>query len=91
MSFFFFFSFLYTRACLLLTIVLQVYFCHFIIQPYLDSPELSQYINKAALEKYWSVGGVRIEDNIHVTKDGYENLTTAPKSLDEIELLADGS
>jgi Xaa-Pro dipeptidase len=34
------------------------------------------------------VGGVRIEDNIHITKDGSENLTTAPKVIAEVESLA---
>jgi Xaa-Pro dipeptidase len=33
------------------------------------------------------VGGVRIEDNILVTEGGYQNLTTAIKEIDEIELI----
>ncbi|PLB42400.1 aminopeptidase P family protein [Aspergillus candidus] len=65
-----------------------IYFCRFIIQPYLDSAELNKYIDSSVLEKYWGVGGVRIEDNLHVTRDGYENLTTAPKAIEEIESLA---
>jgi Xaa-Pro dipeptidase len=40
------------------------------------------------LEQYWAVGGVRIEDNIHITKDGHDNLTTAPKTVEEVEALA---
>jgi Xaa-Pro dipeptidase len=43
------------------------------------------------LEKYWEVGGVRIEDNVLVTKDGYENLTTAVKEVDEMEKLINGT
>lgn len=58
---------------------MQIYFCKFIIDPYLEDPELSQYIDKARLERFWTVGGVRIEDNVHILKDGYENLTTTPK------------
>ena len=30
---------------------------------------------------------MRIEDNIHVTRDGYENLTSAPKTVEEMESL----
>lgn len=37
------------------------YFCRFIIEPYLDDAEQSKYIDKDVLEKYWNVGGVRIE------------------------------
>jgi Xaa-Pro dipeptidase len=37
------------------------------------------------LNKYWEVGGVRIEDNILITKDGFQNLTTAVKDVDEME------
>jgi len=39
------------------------------------------------LERYWDVGGVRIEDDIWVKEDGCENLTTAPRSWDEVEAL----
>ncbi|KAK2797036.1 hypothetical protein FQN51_008897 [Onygenales sp. PD_10] len=68
-----------------------VYFCRFIIEPYLSSPDLNRYINSDVLERYWSVGGVRIEDNIVITHDGYDNLTTTPKNPEEIErLVAEG-
>lgn len=66
----------------------QIYFCRFIIDPVLKDPETGKYIDTEILERYWSVGGVRIEDNIHITKDGSENLTTAPKIIEEVESLA---
>ena len=85
-----------------ITVEPGVYFCHFIIEPYLQDPEHAKYIEKDVLDKYWDVGGVRIEgkdwiyfvfyvadelvaDDILIMKDGYENLTTAPKALDEVD------
>ncbi|KAI9471819.1 MAG: peptidase M24, structural domain-containing protein [Benjaminiella poitrasii] len=64
-----------------------VYFCDFLIDPVLNDPKTAKYINKEVLDKYKSVGGVRIEDNIVITKDGHYNLTTVPKEIDEIEAL----
>ena len=37
------------------------------------------------------MGGVRIEDNILVTKDGFENLTTVVKEVAELEKLITGA
>ena len=37
----------------------QIYFCRFIIKPYLDDAPHSKYIDANVLEKYWDVGGVR--------------------------------
>ena len=61
-------------------LTLHSYFSKFIIQAYLEHGAHSQYINKTVLEKYWAVGGVRIEDDILVLDNGEnENLTTAPR------------
>lgn len=38
-----------------------VYFCRFIIEPYLKDEKQSRFIDQAVLDKYWDVGGVRIE------------------------------
>ncbi|KAH7382629.1 putative Xaa-Pro aminopeptidase [Phaeosphaeria sp. MPI-PUGE-AT-0046c] len=70
-----------------ITVEPGIYFCRFIIEPYLKTEEQKQYIDEKVLEKYWSVGGVRIEDNILITEDGVENLTPTPKEIDEITKL----
>ncbi|KAL9603938.1 MAG: hypothetical protein Q9219_000876 [cf. Caloplaca sp. 3 TL-2023] len=67
-----------------------VYFCRFIVEPYLKDERTKKYIDEGVLERYWAVGGVRIEDDVLVTKDGYENLTTAPKGIEEIEKMIGG-
>jgi len=51
----------------------------------LKDPVHSAYINSEVLNTYWEVGGVRIEDNLLITKDGFQNLTTAVKEVDEME------
>lgn len=44
-----------------ITVEPGVYFCEFIIKPYLQDEKHKRYINESVLEKYWDVGGVRIE------------------------------
>ena len=38
-----------------------VYFCRFIIDPYLEDTKHKEFIDEGVLERYWDVGGVRIE------------------------------
>ena len=38
-----------------------IYFCRFIIEPYLENEKQKDFIDKEVLDKYWDVGGVRIE------------------------------
>ncbi|KZL84789.1 metallopeptidase family m24, partial [Colletotrichum incanum] len=75
----------------IVTVEPGIYFCSFIIEPYLKDPVHSKFIDNAVLEKYWDVGGVRIEDNILITKDGSENLTPTIKDPDELERIIQAS
>ncbi|KAI1092404.1 peptidase M24, structural domain-containing protein [Rostrohypoxylon terebratum] len=74
-----------------ITVEPGIYFCEFIIRPYLKDPKHSKYIDEKVLDKYWDVGGVRIEDNLLITKDGSINLTDAIKDPDEIEKIISSS
>ncbi|KAI8724388.1 putative Xaa-Pro aminopeptidase PEPP [Fusarium sp. LHS14.1] len=62
-----------------------IYFCEHIIRPYLQDEGHKALINSDVLDKYWDVGGVRIEDNVLVTPTGVDNLTTAIKDPDQLE------
>jgi len=44
-----------------LTVEPGIYFCRFIIEPYLKDEGHKKFIDEGVLERYWSVGGVRIE------------------------------
>ncbi|KAJ9136842.1 Metallopeptidase family M24 [Pleurostoma richardsiae] len=68
-----------------ITVEPGIYFCNFIIEPFLKDPAHSKYIDAAVLDKYWDVGGVRIEDNILITPTGTENLSPAVKDVAEME------
>lgn len=47
--------------------------------------EGKHFVDSGVLEKYKSVGGVRIEDDVLVTKSGFRNLTSITSDADEIE------
>lgn len=70
-----------------ITVEPGVYFCKFIIEPYLKDDKHKDFIDADVLQKYWEVGGVRIEDDILITDYGFENLTDVPKEIDELESL----
>jgi Xaa-Pro dipeptidase len=51
----------------------------------------SQHIDHNVLKTYENVGGVRIEDVVLITKDGYENLTGVKSSTEWVERVCSGS
>ena len=57
----------------------------------LASVRNSKHINHDILNKYEPVGGVRIEDDVLITGDGYENLTTVRSDVDWIESVCSGN
>ncbi|CAI6488696.1 AIS_HP2_G0016230.mRNA.1.CDS.1 [Saccharomyces cerevisiae] len=62
------------------------YFNQFLIREFLEKyPERLELVDMDVLKKYMYVGGVRIEDDILVTRDGYENLTGITSDPVEIE------
>ncbi|KAI8981980.1 peptidase M24, structural domain-containing protein [Mycotypha africana] len=75
------------EAGFVVTIEPGVYFCDFLIDPVLNDPKTGKYINKEKLAQYKPVGGVRIEDNILITEEGYINLTPVPKEIDQVEAI----
>ncbi len=87
-------KFLRTRRNLqpgmVLTIEPGIYFIPALLKPALEDDKASAFLNKSKLETMFDFGGVRIEDNLIITEDGYENLTDVPKERDEIEKVMKG-
>lgn len=60
-----------------------IYFSPFLLEHI--TAEQKKFVNLDLVDKYMYVGGVRLEDDILVTKDGYENLTHITSDPYEIE------
>ncbi|KAF8070209.1 Creatinase/aminopeptidase [Lyophyllum atratum] len=50
----------------------------------------SPFVDPEVLKRYEPVGGVRIEDVVHITEDGYENLTTVRSDVEWLEGVCSG-
>jgi len=54
-----------------------------------DSP-VKPYLEKEVLKEYVGFGGVRLEDVVAVTKDGCDNFTICPRTVNEVEYVKAG-
>ncbi|KAJ3719646.1 Creatinase/aminopeptidase [Lentinula guzmanii] len=75
------------RKNMVVTVEPGCYFSPHLIAPVRDS----KHINKEVLERYESVGGVRIEDVVLITEDGYDNLTTVRSDTEWVEGICSGA
>lgn len=75
---------------MVITIEPGLYFIPALLKKAIEDEEKSKFLNADKLESYFGFGGVRIEDNIIVTEDGYENMTDIPKEIKEIEEIIRG-
>ncbi|KAH6681876.1 xaa-Pro aminopeptidase-like protein I [Halenospora varia] len=73
---------------MVITVEPGIYFNKYALEEvYLKDQAIAKFINKDMLAKYYPVGGVRIEDDILITEDGYENLTTTPKGDEALKII----
>lgn len=75
------------QAGMVITIEPGIYFVPAVLEPAMENEEQSKYLNVEKVKSLLGFGGVRIEDNIAVTEDGYENLTNVIKNIADIEAL----
>ncbi|REL38826.1 aminopeptidase P family protein [Rhodohalobacter sp. SW132] len=75
---------------MVITVEPGLYFIPALLKPAFEDEEKSKFLNQSKLEAFFDFGGVRIEDNLVITEDGYENLTDVPKEIKEIEDLIKG-
>lgn len=70
---------------MVLTIEPGLYFVPALLQPALEDEKASKFLNGSKLQDLMDFGGIRIEDNLIITENGHENLTTVPKERADIE------
>ncbi|MBT4269979.1 MAG: aminopeptidase P family protein [Candidatus Marinimicrobia bacterium] len=71
-----------------LTVEPGIYFIPHLIDQWQSQNKHEEFINYNALDTYRDFGGIRIEDNIVITDDGYRILGPhIPRSIDEIEAI----
>jgi Xaa-Pro aminopeptidase len=65
--------------------------CYFIpelIEKWKSENKFKEFINYSKIDKYMSIGGIRIEDNVLITDKGHKLLgKPIPKTIKEIELI----
>jgi Xaa-Pro aminopeptidase len=71
------------------TIEPGIYFIPELIDMWKSQNRLSEFINYDMLENYTNFGGIRIEDDVLVTEDGFRVLGSKPipKSVEEVEAI----
>lgn len=72
---------------MVLTVEPGLYFNDEMLDIWIHYPGYEKFFDQNILDRYRIVGGVRIEDTVVITNDGYENLTQVPKQIHEIESL----
>ena len=72
---------------MVITIEPGIYFVPAVLGPALKDPSKQIFLNAKKIHQFMDFGGIRIEDNIVVTKNSYENLTHIAKERNEIERL----
>jgi len=70
---------------MVLTVEPGIYFIPSELDRVLKEPEKAKFLIAEKIERFRTFGGVRIEDNVIVTKNGIENMTQIPVTVKEIE------
>jgi len=70
---------------MVITVEPGIYFIEATLVPALKNPIHSKFLVAEKIQKFLNFGGIRLEDDVIVTKDGIENMTQIPRQVHEIE------
>jgi Xaa-Pro dipeptidase len=70
---------------MVITIEPGCYFIDMLLDEALDNSSLNRFLVADVIKRFRGFGGVRIEDDVLVTKTGAVNLTKVPRTVKEVE------
>ena len=76
---------------MVITVEPGIYFIDHLLDEALEDPKVSKFLVAEELARFRGFGGVRLEDDVLVTKDGVRNLTNCPRTVEDVEGVMDGS
>ncbi|OBT99823.1 hypothetical protein VE01_02178 [Pseudogymnoascus verrucosus] len=78
------------EAGMVVTVEPGIYISRYAVSVFGADPKHAKFLDFGVIERYYKVGGVRIEDDLLVTEGGCENLTTAPKGEEMCAIIRRG-
>mmetsp|Transcript_11526 Transcript_11526/g.16636 ORF Transcript_11526/g.16636 Transcript_11526/m.16636 type:complete len:187 (-) Transcript_11526:208-768(-) len=79
------------RKNMVVTVEPGIYFNSSLIEKARTDPGLSKYLQMEEIDRFRNFGGIRLEDDIVIRSDGYENLTRVPRNVSDIENVMAGA
>ncbi|KAL8463977.1 hypothetical protein ACS0TY_033787 [Phlomoides rotata] len=70
---------------MVITVEPGCYFIDALLLPAMENTQTSKYFNHEQISRFRSFGGVRIESDVYVTKEGCVNMTKCPREIKDIE------
>jgi len=71
-----------------ITVEPGIYFIRSVLELAFENPEINKFLNIEKIKRFLDFGGIRIEDDVIVLKDGIENMSAAcPRTIEGIEAL----